>query len=86
MTEFLDDGNWAGQCRLMRTPIKSVANLTTDAPWRMQLFLFHNPRSSPCNRRGVYAQYLPGQTDQNVPGGPVTGVQVYAEPNPTANR
>jgi hypothetical protein len=81
MTEFLDDPNWAGQCRLMRKPVRSVANLTAAAPWRLQLFLFHNPRSRPCNRHGVYAQYLPGQSDPAVAGGTVTAVQVYAEPN-----
>jgi hypothetical protein len=86
MTEFLDDGNWAGQCRLMRSPIRSLADLTADAPWRMQIFLFHNPRSRPCDRRGVYARYAPGQHDSAVAGGPVTAVQIYAEPNPTGGQ
>jgi hypothetical protein len=84
MTEFLDDPNWAGQCRLMRTPVRSVANRTGTAPWRLSLFLFRNPRARPaCNRHGVYAQYLPGQNDPAVAGGPATGLQIYAEPNST---
>ncbi|HEX3828496.1 MAG TPA: peptidase inhibitor family I36 protein [Sporichthyaceae bacterium] len=82
MTEFLDDPNWNAQCRPMRKPVRSVVNLTTAAPWRLQLFLFHNPRSRSCNRHGVYAQYLPGQSDPDVAGGPVTAVQIYAEPAP----
>jgi hypothetical protein len=65
----------------MRSPIRSVANLTTRGPWRLNLFLFHNPRSRPCNQHGVNVQYLPGQNDPDIHGPAVTAVEIYAEPN-----
>jgi hypothetical protein len=34
----------------------------------------------------VYAQYEPGRNDGAVPGGPVTGFRIYAEPNARAGR
>lgn len=80
MTRFVDDGNWAGQCSPMREPVKSVANLTSAAPWRMTIFLFHGTRVRPCEAHGLYAQSVPGATDPNVRGGPVTGVRIYADP------
>jgi hypothetical protein len=86
MTVFGDQEDYAGRCQATRSPIGSVADLTATAPWRLRLFLFHNPHTRPCDARGVYAQYEPGRTDRAVPGGPVTGFRIYGDPNPRPGR
>jgi hypothetical protein len=81
MTVFGDRDANAGACQEAHSAIGSVADLTAKAPWRLHLFLFHNPQARACDPRGVFAQYTPGQTDGAVQG-PVTGFRIYADPNP----
>jgi hypothetical protein len=81
MTVFSAAQDWPGRCRATRSPIRSVANLTAAAPWRLHLSLFHSPTSRPCDRHGLYAQYAPFRVEGDVRGGPVTGLRIYAEPN-----
>jgi hypothetical protein len=77
------NGAWDGRCQPVKS-VGSVTDLTANAPWRMELFVFHARRhADPCSARGVYAHYTPGQTDPAVPGGPATGIRIYADPNPS---
>jgi hypothetical protein len=86
MTVFGDREDYGGRCLTSQTLIGSVADRTASAPWRLRLFLFHNPLTRPCDVGGVYAQFEPGRTDAAVPGGPVTGFRIYAEPNTRPGR
>ncbi|HEX3828100.1 MAG TPA: peptidase inhibitor family I36 protein [Sporichthyaceae bacterium] len=79
-TVFADQADLGGRCRAMHAPIGSVANRTGHSAFPLHLFLFRGNYPTPCDVAGIYAQYVPGQTDAAVPDGPVSGVRIYADP------
>jgi hypothetical protein len=79
-TVLADQADLGGRCRAMHAPIGSVSNRTGHSPFPLHLFLFRGNYPTPCDVSGVYAQYVPGQTDAAVPDGPVSGVRIYADP------